>query len=113
MPSVLFPDCFSTTAVGPALHFSVPSVGCVVEGRLKTGPTPQMSPSERGARKNEVRMSPTPKADVPPLVSGGWLTNGVITRRIRFQSSVSWNGMTGCTFRMNRVARRGRRPAPS
>src|SRR5262245_20241946 len=42
-PTVHGPACFSATIVGPALHFSVPSVGSAVEGRLITGPTPQVN----------------------------------------------------------------------
>jgi len=65
-PYVSPPSCFKTTAVGPADHFSVPSVGTVVEGTLTTGPTPQMTALLLGEKKNEVRTSLTPDAATPP-----------------------------------------------
>jgi hypothetical protein len=60
-PYVQAPACFRTTAVGPTLHFSVPSVGWFVDGRLMAGPTPQMSRPFDGDKKNDVRMSLTPR----------------------------------------------------
>src|SRR3954465_15112449 len=94
--------------VGPALHFSVPSVGSVVDGRLITGPAPHVKVLPvLGEKKNDVRMSLTPDAAVPPTARGGCDTNGTITRAIRFNLGVSENGITGCTFRMKRVCLSG------
>ena len=67
------------------------------------GPTPHVRLPPEGERKNDAKMSLTPKAGVPPSNKGGWLTSGTITRVMRFQSVFSANGITGCTFRMNRV----------
>jgi hypothetical protein len=67
----------------------------VVEGRLMAGPTPQINPPRDGERKNDARMSLTPKAASPPSKSGGWLTSGTMTRMTRFQSLFSANGITG------------------
>jgi hypothetical protein len=55
-------------------------------------------------------MSLTPEAGAPPSKSGGWLTIGTMTRAIRFQSSFSGNGITGWTFKMNRVCSSGPTP---
>ena len=75
-----------------------------MEGRLRTGPTPQVIPREwDGEKKNELRTSPTPNAGAPPSDSGGWLISGVMTRAMRFQSLFRVNGITGWMFRMNRV----------
>jgi hypothetical protein len=42
------------TAVGPALHFLLPSCGSVAVGRLMEGPTPQMTlPVFTGDRNSE------------------------------------------------------------
>src|SRR5687767_2468158 len=53
-PTVHGPVCFSATAVGPPLHLPVPRVGMLVDGRLTTGPTPQMIPPVFGEKKNDV-----------------------------------------------------------
>ena len=79
----------------------------LVEGRLIAGPTPQIKPGREGETKNEVKTSLTPNAGLPPSTRAGWLTNGTITLAMRFQSLFNANGITGCTFRMNRVASLG------
>ena len=82
----------------------VPRNGSAVEGRLKTGPTPQMNPRGcAGEKKNEARMSLTPNVAAPPATSGGWLTSGVITRAMRFHFGFRVNGTTGWMLRMKRV----------
>jgi hypothetical protein len=54
-----------------------------------------MRPPFFGEKKNDVRTSETPEAGAPPSKRGGWLTNGTMTRAIRFQSALSENGITG------------------
>ena len=59
------------------------------------GPTPHVNPGFEGEKKNEARISLTPKTGSPPSTSAGWLTKGTITLAIRFQSVFSANGITG------------------
>ena len=90
----------SATAAGPMLHWLVPSRESVAVGRVNVGPAPQMSlPGFAGDRKNVGLRSPSPKALSSPGNSDGWLMMGMMVRVMRFQSSVSLSGITGCTLR--------------
>src|SRR4029079_1124021 len=81
--------------LGPNRNLPVPRIGSLAEGTVKTGPTPQMSsPGCVGERNNDWVMSPTPLV----LLSKnglGWLSNGMMVREIRFQSSLRCIGTTG------------------
>src|SRR5271168_4155887 len=56
----------SATAVGPILNLPEPSGVEVAVGRLRSGPTPQISPSEfAGEKKMAWFMSPRPKWEPP------------------------------------------------
>ena len=43
MPTTHWPGMVSTTAAGPALHFSVPRLSSVAVGSVRDGPTPQIT----------------------------------------------------------------------
>jgi hypothetical protein len=56
-------------------------------------------PGFAGDRNRVGLMSPIPKALSCPWNRDGWLMMGRIVRVMRFQSSVSLMGITGCTLR--------------
>src|SRR5512139_3513641 len=102
MPTVHGPVCFRATAVGPRPHFSAPSTTWVAVGNKKTGPAPQIQPPAVGAfgEKNRLAVvSPRPDSFDVAAGKSRRSTSGTMVRVIRFQSSLSENGTTGCTFR--------------
>ena len=75
---------------------------------MKVGPKPtSTSLATEVAKKKVGLMSPRPLSEVSPFASDGWWTIGTIVRVIRFQSSVSLNGITGWKLRMFWVRSRG------
>ena len=80
---------FSTTTVGPALHFPVPRVGTLVGGKIRGL---AHTPRQPGLRTREC----PPKAGAPPSTSAGWLTK----RRDRPSARpVETNSLTGSNWR--------------
>ena len=68
-------------------------------GNVNVGPTPQIRwPGFAGDRKKLGLMSPSPLAFSSPGPTEGRLMIGVMTRVMRFQSSVILIGITGWTF---------------
>ncbi len=75
---------------------------------MKVGPKPTSRSLATEVAKNRVGlMSPRPLSELSPLASDGWWTIGTMVRVIRFQSSVSLNGITGWKLRMFWVRSRG------
>ena len=62
-PTTHWPCMSSATAAGPAHHLPLPSSESVAVGKVKVGPTPQMSlPDLAGEKKDEGLMSLRPEA---------------------------------------------------